>query len=183
MNRVLKWIFDIIFIIIIGVLLSYFVLRITNKAEIYNVKTGSMEDKIHAGDYILIYSKDNYNVGDVVTFKKDDGFITHRIIKIEGDKITTMGDANNIVDDEFDKSNIVGKVIIAGGFLNIIIVYKYAIVGLLLFIYLLSMYFDNKKDNKEEIIDEKIDETNIVKQEINGKTKKKTIKKTKEKDN
>lgn len=151
MNKVFKMIINVIYIFIIAVLLCYFVFRTTNKVRIYNVKTGSMEDKIHAGDYILIYKMDNYNVGDVITFEVDDGFVTHRIIKINGDMLVTKGDANNTEDDEIRKDDIIGKVILSGGILNIIINNKYALVGFLLSFYLISCYIENnnKKDDSD----------------------------------
>lgn len=149
MIKFFKKIFDLIFILMIIILGTYFVLRYTNQVMIYRVKTGSMEDNIHVGDYILIIRKDEYNVGDVVTFEKDDGFITHRIIKKDGNTIITKGDANNVEDGIIDRKKIVGKVIISGGIINIIIVYKYALVGFLLSLYLFSCFFDNanKKEN------------------------------------
>ena len=168
MARVFKRIFDVVFILVIMVLVGYFILRSTNRIMIYRVKTGSMEDNIHVGDYILIVRKDDYNVGDVVTFEKYDGFITHRIIKIDGDTITTKGDANNVEDDTIDKKTIVGKVIISGGIVNIIINYKYALVGGLLSLYLFSCYFSSRKkeeDNFDILSDEKDDD--IIKLEDN----------------
>ena len=65
MSKGIHRIFDIIFIAIIVILLGYFALRVMNRVEIYNVKTGSMEAKIHVGDYILILKKSRYDIGDV----------------------------------------------------------------------------------------------------------------------
>ena len=149
MTKIFDVIVNAIFIVLIVLLLAYFALRVTGKIEIYNVKTGSMEEQIHVGDYILIFRKNNYKVGDVVTFTSGDGFITHRIIQKNGNKVITKGDANNAEDQEIYESSIVGKVIICGGLLNIIINYKYAIVCVLLSLYLFSCYF-GKEDNKEE---------------------------------
>ena len=112
--------------------------------------TGSMEDNIHAGDYILILKKDNYRVGDIVTFSKEGYYITHRIIKMEGNKVTTKGDANNVEDATINESSIIGKVILIGGILNIVINYKFAIVGILLSIYLLTCYFDKGSENRDK---------------------------------
>ena len=155
MPKTLRILSDIIFVLIIIFLCTYFILRFTGTADIYKVQTGSMEDGIHAGDYILIYKKKNYNIGDVVTFKKDNYHVTHRIIKKNGNKITTKGDANNIEDEEINEKSIIGKVIYNGGYLNFIIDYKYAIASILLAIYLFSCYF-SKKNNEEIIEEEKI---------------------------
>ena len=146
MNKILKKIFDVIFVLLIVLLSSYFVLRFLGMAEIYKVQTGSMEDGIHAGDYILIYKKNKYNVGDIVTYKKDDYHVTHRIVKKNGNKVITKGDANNVEDDEINVKSIVGEVIYNGGILNILINYKYALASALLALYLFSCYFERKKE-------------------------------------
>ena len=148
MKNIFKIIFDIIFIILIICLCGYFALRLLGIAQIYKIETGSMEDNIHAGDYILIYKKKSYKVGEIVTFKKDDYFVTHRIIKKDGNKIITKGDANNTEDEEISNDVIVGKVIYNGGLLNILIDYKYIIATGLLGLYLLSCYFGKKEEAK-----------------------------------
>lgn len=149
-SKVLKIFSDVIFVLSIIFLVVYFILRFMGIAEIFLVKTGSMEDGIHAGDYILIYKKDNYNIGDIVTYEKDGYHVTHRIIKKNGNKIVTKGDANNIEDDEIDVKSIVGKVIYSGGYLNFVIDYKYAIASVLLALYLFSCYFSKKDDGTTE---------------------------------
>ena len=174
MAKIFKLIINIIFIIIIALLLTYLLLRTTDKIEIYRVKTGSMEEKIHVGDYIMIYQKSNYNVGEIVTYTSNDGFITHRIIKKEGNKIITKGDANNTEDREILASTIVGKTILIGGILNIVINYKYVIVCVLISLYLFSCYFKKKeKDkNKKEIENDEVKEITdktITKKEVETK--------------
>ena len=148
MNKLLKMVYNTIFVIGISLLLIYFSLRLIGVAEIYKVKTGSMEDGIHVGDYILIYKKKDYKLKEIVTYKKDNYYVTHRIVKKNGNKFVTKGDANNIEDEEIELKSIVGKVIYSGGMLNILIDYKYAIGSGLLGLYLLSCYFT--KDEKSE---------------------------------
>ena len=149
MNKIFKIAFDIIFIITIVLLSIYFILRILGVAKIYIVKTGSMEDGIHVGDCILIYKKKDYKVGDIVTYQKEEYHVTHRIIKKNGNKFITKGDANNVEDEEIELKSIVGKVIYSGGLLNILINYKYAIGSGLLGLYLLSCYFNKEKEIKK----------------------------------
>ena len=149
MSKIFKIAFDIIFIFLIIILCLYFILRILGIVKIYEVKTGSMEDGIHVGDYILIVKRNNYKVGDIVTYTKKDYYVTHRIVEKNGNKVITKGDANNIVDEEITASDIVGKVIYHGGILNFFIDFKYIIAGGLLCLYLLSIFFE-KKDNKQE---------------------------------
>lgn len=147
MRNILKIVNNALFIIIIIILAGYFVLRMLNKIEIYGVTTGSMENNIHAGDYILIIRKNDYNIGDIVTYKKSDYFITHRIVKKNNNIFVTKGDANNLEDDAINISDIEGKVIMSGGILNIIINYKFAIAAIWLSLYLISCYFDKEKKN------------------------------------
>ena len=154
MSKVFKIIMDILLIILIIALSGYIILRTIGIVSIYKVETGSMEDGIHAGDYILIYSKKDYKLGDVVTYKKDNYFITHRIVRIVDDKVITKGDANNANDAAIDISSIVGLVIYSGGLLNILIDFKFTIAGLLIGLYLLSSYFESRKEeeNKSEVV-------------------------------
>ncbi len=145
MKKVLKTIINILFTIIIIVLVGYFILRLTGKINVYEVKTGSMEPTLKINDYILIYKSNNYKKGDIVTFEYDDSLVTHRIVKIDKNKMVTKGDANNTNDDETDINRVVGKVFLKGGILNIVINYKYAIIAFMLAIYLLTCYLDDGK--------------------------------------
>ena len=149
MRKIFKITFDILFIIAIVIICVYFILRFTGKTEIFKIQTGSMEEDIHTGDYILIFKKSDYKVGDIVTYKKENYHITHRIIKKDGNKIITKGDANNTPDEEINSKSIIGKVLYHGGLLNILINFKYVIVSGLLGIYLISCYLD-KKEKKEK---------------------------------
>lgn len=149
MSKIIKVIFNILLILIIVLLIAYLVLRVSDKIRIYKVETGSMEDQIHTGDYILLYKKNKYFIGDVVTYRVDNYFVTHRIIKIDNDKVTTKGDANNQEDDEISINQIEGKVVYCGGLLNFIIDFKFAIVAFLIGLYLLSWYFEKEKQTTE----------------------------------
>ncbi len=155
MKKIFKLLENIILIFIIILLCVYAGLRFSKKVEIYKVETGSMEDNIHRGDYLLIVKQDNYNVGDVVTFKIDGKFITHRIIKKEGTKIVTKGDANNTEDDEINESQIIGKLMYKSKLFNFIIDFKFLIISLFIAGYLVTCYFDDKeKESSNEEVKE-----------------------------
>lgn len=77
------------------------------------VVSPSMTGAIEAGDAIIIKKSDSYAVGDVITyFPEDESFsVTHRIVRMEGDKFYTKGDANQSEDsDPVLMEQIVGKV-------------------------------------------------------------------------
>lgn len=78
------------------------------------IATPSMTGSIEAGDAIIIKKSDDYAVGDVITyFPADEATsVTHRIVRIEGDKYYAKGDANNSEDpDPIVISQIAGKMV------------------------------------------------------------------------
>ena len=176
MDKLFKRIVDVIFVLAIILLSLYFILRIIGIIEISEVETGSMEDGIHAGDYVLIYKKNVYNVGDVITFKKDGYYVTHRIVKKQKKGIVTKGDANNTEDDAIKVSSIVGKVILVGGILNVLITFKYGIASFLLALYLLTYYFYKEKEDKEAS-ENKIDSEGKKETKVNKEKEKKIVRK------
>ena len=77
------------------------------------IASPSMTGAIEAGDAIIIKNSDSYAVGDVITyFPADESFsVTHRIVRMEGDKFYTKGDANQSEDpDPVLIEQIAGKV-------------------------------------------------------------------------
>ena len=77
------------------------------------IASPSMTGAIEAGDAIIIKKSDSYAVGDMITyFPADESFsVTHRIVRIEGDKFYTKGDANQSEDpDPVLIEQIAGKV-------------------------------------------------------------------------
>ena len=77
------------------------------------IASPSMTGAIEAGDAIIIKKSDSYAVGDMITyFPADESFsVTHRIVRMEGDKFYTKGDANQSEDsDPVLIEQIVGKV-------------------------------------------------------------------------
>ena len=77
------------------------------------IASPSMTGSIEAGDAIIIKKSDSYAVGDVITyFPTDESFsVTHRIVRMEGDKFYTKGDANQSEDpDPVLIEQIAGKV-------------------------------------------------------------------------
>lgn len=74
------------------------------------VMTGSMEPTIEIDDFVIIKKSDKIKVNDIVAYKEKDNKyeILHRVVKIDGDEVTTKGDANNIEDQPISKSNIFG---------------------------------------------------------------------------
>ncbi len=75
--------------------------------------SGSMEPEFSAGDVLLIKAKDDYQLGEVVTFRDSSGnLVTHRLVGRTGGQFITKGDANNVEDQELlPPERIVGALV------------------------------------------------------------------------
>lgn len=82
------------------------------------VETGSMSPFFDGGDLVIVRNDPagtSHQVGDVICFKSEKSYITHRIASIETDKqgrplYTTQGDANNTPDvDRVKADQILGS--------------------------------------------------------------------------
>ena len=77
----------------------------------FEVITGSMSGTIEVGDVIIVQITKDVEENDIVVYKEENSFITHRIIKMNEQTIITKGDANNSEDKEISKSQVLGKVV------------------------------------------------------------------------
>lgn len=75
------------------------------------VLSGSMESRLSVDDLVIIKATDNYKVNDIVLFQDGNSLVIHRIIEIDGDTVTTKGDANNVADETINKSQIKGVLV------------------------------------------------------------------------
>ena len=92
--------------------------------RVYRIATGSMVPNLKVGELILVKDDSKYMVGDVVTYAKNNVYITHRIVQIDGDNVVTKGDNNNVNDDAITKNDVVGKM-----------VYKLKIIGFINYLF------------------------------------------------
>lgn len=157
MSNILKKFVDILLYIILAILIIYALNIVYFKGikkeklprifnyYIFNVITGSMEETIHVNDCIIVKKTKNVKVNDIVTFEKDGAFITHRIIKIDNDKIITKGDANNAEDDFITKDMILGKYVKTSRILGFIVKNKIIIITLLLLLYVTDVILQKLK--------------------------------------
>ena len=125
-NKIIKSIKNIIInlvIFILGILAIIAIwtsiqLNVQNKEYIdifgysmFTTATGSMSPTMEIGDIVIIKIGENAKEKDIITYKKDDAIITHRIIKIDGESIIAKGDNNNTQDESITKDAIIGKVV------------------------------------------------------------------------
>ena len=165
----------IVFIILVLIIIAKVSMLINNKSyfeafgySFFNVATGSMEPAISQNDIIVVEKTDDYEVGDIVTFEKDGNFITHRIVLITEDLITTKGDANNTSDVSIKRDLIIGKVTkvySSAGIWQKIFTTPQIIVAIFITLILFDFAFSYKGNKKieEEIIEE--EPKKVVKQQ------------------
>lgn len=120
------------------------------------VLSGSMEPNLSVNDLIIVREADKYTTDDVVVFQSGYELIVHRIIDIEGNTVTTKGDANNTSDDPIDVSAIKGKVVFAIpgiGLLATILKTPAAILilGICAFVFMEMSFRKEKEADSEEL--------------------------------
>ena len=118
LGTILNFLLFIVFIImLIGV---YYIvqIRILNKEyanmfgyTFFEVATGSMSHTIEIGDIVVVKLTNDVNENDIIVYKEDKSFITHRLIKMDGNDLITKGDANNSEDKSIVKEQVLGQVI------------------------------------------------------------------------
>ena len=77
----------------------------------FEVATGSMTNTINIGDIVVVKVNETFKENDIIVYKEENSFITHRVIKIDGQDLITRGDANNSEDKPIKSDQILGKVI------------------------------------------------------------------------
>ena len=70
-----------------------------------------MADTIMIGDIVIVKINGDFLENDIISYKENNKIITHRIVKIDNDKIITKGDNNNVADSEIFQKDVIGKVV------------------------------------------------------------------------
>lgn len=163
----------IILFVLISVVLGFGIYNINAKALMNDmmpmplgfgvgvVMSGSMEPELSVDDVIFVVKDKTIELGDVIVYQSKGMLIVHEVVKIDGDKITTRGTANNTDDEPISAKDIKGRVAFSiGGVGTVISLIKtpaVAILVLMLAVFLLFKSYSKEKDEKDEQ-DEKIEE-------------------------
>lgn len=80
----------------------------------YVVQTGSMSPMVPPASLVIVETG-KYQVGQVITFHKQDELVTHRLVKVNADgTLTTKGDANASADPSTTSAaDVIGGVVYA----------------------------------------------------------------------
>jgi len=153
-----------VFLVLVLIILSRVKMMISGKEyfdvfgySVFNVATGSMEPAISQNDIIIVKEQKSYELNDIVTFKSDNAYVTHRVISKSGNNIVTQGDANNAKDVSIKQEDIIGKVVKVikqGGVWQQIFTSPTIIIMIFITLMLFDFAFSyrgNKEDEKVEV--------------------------------
>ncbi len=136
----------------------------------FEVVSGSMSPEIEKWDVILVKIKDDFEVGDIISYKSGDVIITHRIMEINNDVYITKGDANNTMDNPIKKDKIIGEVVDIysgmGVWIKVITDPSVVICGLISLSicgYTIALFKKQQKEELRKIREEKINKEDYMK--------------------
>ena len=98
------------------------------------VLSGSMEPELSRGDLLFVTEEEHYRLNDVVVYQDGSILVVHRIIAVNGNTVTTKGDANNAADPEITVDAIKGRVAFAVPVLGSVVEFLKTPVGTILVI-------------------------------------------------
>ena len=88
------------------------------------VESNSMVPAFTRGDLLVVgaLADGDPEVGQVVVYQDPTiGLVVHRVVAVDGELVTTQGDANNTADVPFDRSLIVGRVLAVVPLLGVVV--------------------------------------------------------------
>ena len=121
-NKIL-WLFETLLIVVISitvfiVVINFFQLNILKRDyvsvfgySIFEVASNSMSPTINKKDVILVKKNSKIASGDIITFKNQNAFITHRVLSESNKEYMTKGDSNNTEDQPILKDTVIGEVV------------------------------------------------------------------------
>ena len=118
-----------------------------------------MSPELKVGEYILIGKSNEYKDNDIITYKSNDTYITHRIVYIDDKKIITKGDNNNINDKFISKKDVVGKLILklkVISFISYLLSIPYTWIIVFIFGIVYIWFFSKYKVKDKKIIDKEV---------------------------
>lgn len=146
-NKLADYIGQIILVLAIFVLVFFAASRILPNFQygLFIIQSGSMEPTIRTGSVAVDKKADDYKEKDIVTFKRAEKIITHRITKIveqNGENLyQTKGDANNGEDLILVRKNdVLGKVLFAIPFLGYAMAFAKTKLGIFLLIIIPALW-------------------------------------------
>ena len=138
------------------------------------VMSGSMEPELSVDDLIFVVKDDTVELDDVIVYQSKGILVVHKVVKVDGDQITTRGTANDTDDAPISIKDVKGRVVFSvGGIGKIIDFIRTPVVMiaiLILAVYLLLRSYrseNNEKGEKDQRIEEIRKEIMRIKENTN----------------
>lgn len=116
-----------------------------------------METELSVNDLIIVHEEDDYKIGDIVVYQEETYLVVHRIIEIDGEMVTTKGDANNTADEPINKKNIKGTVVKSIPYIGTVVNFLKSGFGIVLIIavafFIPEMSFRRRKERDNQDIE------------------------------
>jgi len=135
------------------------------------VLSGSMEPAMSVNDLVFVKKTDAYEVGDVIVYQNGYELIMHRVMDVNGEILTTQGDANNTADPPVQLSAVKGEVI---GFVpfvgNVVLMLKTpagTLLALIAAILLLKSSYQKERQRDEDELEQMKEEIRKLQKELN----------------
>lgn len=140
-------------ILFLFLLVPFFIFTlIASKSEViasirsFVVLTGSMQPTIPVGSVVYTQKFSNYQFGDVISFKRKDITVTHRVVAVEKNNndvfYKTKGDANKSLDtDLVPKDKVIGRKIFQIPHIGNLVLFLKTLPGFLLLVALPAIIF------------------------------------------
>ena len=122
------------------------------------VMSGSMEPELSVNDLVVIRESSEYKKGDVVVYQSGRMLVIHRIEEVDGEMVTTKGDANNATDEPIPYTSIKGKLWFAipviGGVIQTMKTVPATIIMLVAAFLLMELSWQKEKEQDDETLDD-----------------------------
>lgn len=160
----------------------------------FNVGSGSMHPVIESDDIVIVKMNDVYKLNDIITYRFQNNFVTHRVVEVRDNVLITRGDANYIKDVPINSNDVVGKVVFIwknGGIIRKVLLAPRVLITFVITLILIIITYSYDKDlfkkyrmrrlSKKKIRDYKreIRERNKKEKEKNKSKKTKVVSKKK----
>ena len=133
------------------------------------VLSGSMEPAIMVDELIIVKAEDSYEVGDVVVYQSGSMMVVHRIMDMDGERVITRGDANNMDDSPVELTQIKGKVIYhipkVGGVVRILKTPVATLILIVAAVLSVELPYQRDKEKKDEELERIKEEIRRLKEE------------------
>lgn len=128
-----------------------------------NVLSGSMEPTFSKGTLLIVRESNDIDVGDIVVYQSQGELIVHRVVEVDQESVVTKGDANNVCDEPFVRSQVKGIVCFYIPFLGTLLSIFKTPIGIILLIVLAILLIELSFNKQKEQDDKEIE---AIKEEI-----------------